>query len=154
VLLSRLVCEYVVYSTLRDVENKLHHFCYLFVVVVVAYPNMMTGSNEPQSRRARHDWKLGGKLWLLLYQMLLWLKQSWSVHVTSVTIKNCWRKSGLLDMGEPENSSDSATEAFSDAMSALEQAAHAQHFMLDDEAFERLQLENKKQSTISAYFSA
>jgi hypothetical protein len=55
--------------------------------------------------------------------------------VTSVTIKNCWRKSGLLDMGEPANSSDSATEALSEAMSALEQAAHAQHFMPDDEAF-------------------
>jgi hypothetical protein len=45
----------------------------LFVVVVattttiVAYPNMMTGSDEPQSKRARHDWALGDKLWLLGY---------------------------------------------------------------------------------------
>jgi hypothetical protein len=55
--------------------------------------------------------------------------------VTGVTIKNCWRKSGLLDTDEPANSSESATKALSEAMSALGQAAHAQHFMPDDEAF-------------------
>jgi hypothetical protein len=34
---------------------------------IVAYPNMMTDCDEPQSMRARHDWTLGNKLWLLDY---------------------------------------------------------------------------------------
>ena len=34
------------------------------------------------------------------YQMLLWLKQAWSIHVTAKTIENCWRKSGLLPAPE------------------------------------------------------
>jgi hypothetical protein len=62
------------------------------------------------------------------------MKQSWSVQVASVTIKNCWHKSGLLRMGEPGDSSNSATEPLSEGMSALEQASHVQNFMSDNEA--------------------
>jgi hypothetical protein len=69
------------------------------------------------------------------YSVLLWMRQAWSVHVTSATIQNYWRILVLVGMGKPVNCSDSATEALTEAMSALEQAAHAQHSMPDDEAF-------------------
>jgi hypothetical protein len=88
-----------------------------------------------QANKAGNEDKCLKELTPCFYNMLLWLKQSWCVHATSATIKSCWQKSELLDTAEPVNSSDSATEALSAAMSALEQVAHVQNFMPDDGAF-------------------
>jgi DDE superfamily endonuclease len=70
------------------------------------------------------------------YQMMLWLKEAWEVHVTSTTIRNCWRKSGLVNMDAAEAVAEqAAVQNLSGAMNALQQVVHEQGMLPSEEAF-------------------